>query len=153
MKKYLLIFLLLLAGCNSMYVKEGTLKPGSVVYAERGGFSMKRAIKQKLEKQGHTVIVGKVKTNRTSRNDGDDINFMSVDIPANVRYVVSVSERREKYSPLFCPFSGFWWWNFNVSIADQKTGQEILAWRGRGCAGGELNKLDKILEKLSAKDE
>ena len=49
---------------------------------------------------------------------------------------------------MWCIFNGFWWWNFNVSIADQKTGEELLTWRGRGCANSSVRLLNKILDDM-----
>ena len=126
--------------------------PGSIVFADRGGYGMKRSIKEQLENHGYKVIVGTAKSVRDleSSETLESMNLDSIQIPDNARYVVKVSERQEKFQSFFCPFSGFWWWNFNVSIADQKTGEELLAWRGRGCANGELRKLNDVLGKLKA---
>ena len=61
---------------------------------------------------------------------------------------MTVSERAEKFRPVWCVLNGFWWWNFNLSVVNQQTGEEILAWTGRGCANSTLRKLDRILDKL-----
>ncbi|MBN1324662.1 MAG: hypothetical protein JW974_00350 [Alphaproteobacteria bacterium] len=157
MKKVLLpifLFLFMLTGCNSMYVKPGTLDKNYTIFADRGGFTMKRSVKEKMEERGYKVIVGK-ETNSKTINGLTDDGFVNVDAAntMNARYVVKVSERREFFFPIWCTFNGFWWWNFNVSIADQKTGEEILSWRGRGCANSSLNKLDKVLNQLEVKND
>ena len=78
---------------------------------------------------------------------GDDSDKESLELPKNMKYVVRVNERNEIFMP-WCIFNGFWWWSFNVSIVDQKSGEEILSWRGRGCQNSSLQKLDNILEEL-----
>ena len=146
----LLAISLALAACNNVYLKPGTLDKNQTVYANRGGYSMKRAIKENMETRGFKVIVGKSAGSRDI--DLGDTDFEGIDMDVsdimNARYVVKVSERTETFMPYWCPFNGFWWWRFNVSIADQKTGEELLAWRGRGCANSSLRKLDRILDEL-----
>lgn len=141
-----LLAFVLLTGCNSMYVKPNTLDKSKTIYADRGGYSMKRSIKEKLESRGYNVVVGKASSIKSFNNDEsfdlDSYNIM------NANYIVKVNERKETFNPFWCPFNGFWWWNFNVSIADQKTGEEILSWRGRGCANSSLRKLDKLLNEM-----
>ncbi|MBO4480337.1 MAG: hypothetical protein J5742_01780 [Alphaproteobacteria bacterium] len=132
--------------CNSVYVKPGTMETGSIVYAKSNGYSMKRSIKENLSNRGYDVRVGKLR-----KTYGDDTDKESLELPTNVKYVVRVTEREEIFMP-WCIFNGFWWWNFNVSIADQKNGQEILSWRGRGCQNSSLRKLDDILDKLEGKE-
>ena len=93
---------------------------------------MRRSIKERLEDRGYRVVVGKAKFNRVL--DVDNENWESADIDAsdtmNARYIVKVSERRERFAWYWCPLNGFWWWNFNISIADQKnwSGINDLAW-------------------------
>ena len=137
-----------LSACNSVYVKPNTLDTSQVFYADRGGYSMRRSIKEAMETRGYRVIVGKA----TANEDVDDGTY-SVDIdknqiPKNVKYMVKVSERSELFRPIWCVFNGFWWWNFNVSIANQYTGDELLAWRGRGCANSSVRLLNKILDEM-----
>jgi hypothetical protein len=151
MKLYILFLPLALAACNYMHVKPGTMERDEVVYASRGGYSMRRAIKEAMEERGYNVVVGKAKSSRTLTGDGDEldnIDFDTTAIPANAKYIVQVRERRERFFPIWCFFNGYWWWNFNVSIADQKTGDELLSWSGRGCANSSLRKLDNVLDKL-----
>lgn len=122
------------------------METGSIVYAKSNGYSMKRSIKENLSNRGYDVRVGKLR-----KTYGDDTDKESLELPTNVKYVVRVTEREEIFMP-WCIFNGFWWWNFNVSIADQKNGQEILSWRGRGCQNSSLRKLDDILDKLEGKE-
>jgi len=154
MKIYTIIPILLLTACNSMYIKPNTMEKGQNVYAQRGGYSMRRSIKERMEERGYIVSVGKAKASRSLSSDGDEfesIDFDSNEVPANTRYVVRVTERREWFMPFWCMFNGFWWWNFNVSIADQKTGEELLTWRGRACANSALRMLDGALDELEKK--
>ncbi len=148
MKHISILVLILLTACNSVYIKpNATLDTSKPVYANRGGFTMKRVIKQELEKHGFTVKVGRLK----SSYDGDDISIETEEVPGNHAYIVRVSERSEVFRPLWCVFNGFWWWRFNVSIVDQDTKNEIVSWRGRGCANSSVRKLDDILNKLEQK--
>ena len=135
---------LLLVACNSVYIKPNTMEPNTSIYADRGGFTMRRNIKEVLSGRGYNVLVGTVESNELSETiDRDKVN-----IPQDARYIVKVSERSEKFRPVWCALNGFWWWNFNVSIANQKTGEEIMTWRGRGCANSSLRMLNRILDKL-----
>jgi len=124
------------------------MEPGTKVYSERGGYSMERSIKEALEKRGYDVNVGKMRSSYNRNTDDGTLNVKSSEVPSDIRYVIEVEERKEKFNPFWCPFNGFWWWNFNVSIADQKTGTEIMTWRGRGCANSSIRKLNDILDEL-----
>jgi hypothetical protein len=135
----------LLAGCNSFNVKPGTLDKSKTFYADRGGYSMARRIKERMEQRGYNIVVGKATNVKTI--DSEDIELNSYDI-MNANYVVKVRERKDVFNPLLCLFNGFWWWDFNVSIANQKTGEELLAWRGYGCANSSLRKLDRLLDEM-----
>lgn len=148
MKRFLVLQLLLLTACNSVYVKPNTLEPNTKIYIDRGGYGMSRSIRETMEKRGYNVNVGKMRLSHNSNTDENTFNVKSAEVPADVKYVAFVQERREKFNPFWCPFNGFWWWNFNVSIADQKTGTEIMTWRGRGCANSSIQKLNDILDKL-----
>ncbi len=144
-----------LAGCNSITVTPNTMEPGKIVYATRGGYTMQRSIKNELTKRGYNVVVGRA-TGESDRSYDDDDYKMSSEsyrVPANARYYVKVKERREFIRPIWCAFTGFWWWNFNVSIADQKTGTELMTWRGRGCADSSVRKLRRALDELEKKDD
>ena len=148
MKIFLLLPILLLAACNSVYVKPNSMDKSAVIYTQRGGYTMKRSIKEALEQRGYNVVVGKMKSGTYMDGEEMETDIEQNEIPTGVRYIVKTSERREQFFPFWCPFNGFWWWNFNVSIADQKTGEEIMTWRGRGCAHSSIEKLNKILDEL-----
>ena len=148
MKKFLVLILVSLTACNSVYVKPHTMDKSKIVYSQRGGYGMKRSLKESLEKRGYTVVVGKLKSNTSFGGEDFDGDVERSDIPQNVRYVIKATERKETFNPIWCVFNGFWWWNFNISIADQKTGEELLTWRGRGCANSSLDKLNSILDEL-----
>ena len=45
-----------LFGCNSIYLKPGTLDKSQLVYAPRGGYSMQRTIKQTMEERGYNAV-------------------------------------------------------------------------------------------------
>lgn len=156
--KYLLSLAILscimLTGCNSMYIKPGTLDPDQTFFAQSGGYSMRRSIKERMEERGYRVIVGKA-VSETSVDDNEtdsDIDIETFKVPKEARYAVKVRERREKFFVPWCMFNGFWWWDFNVSIGDQQTGKEIFTWRGRGCANSSLRKLDDALDQLEMND-
>ncbi len=151
MKRILILPILLLTACNSVYVKPDSLDKSATIYAQRGGYTMKRSIKESLEKRGYNVVVGKLKTSTYVDGEETEGDIERNEIPSGVRYIVKTAERREKFFPFWCPFNGFWWWNFNVSIADQKTGDEIMTWRGRGCANSSIRKLNAILDELEQK--
>lgn len=148
--KYLFTFAVIIAltGCNSMYIKPDTLDPTQPIYTVAGGYSMKRSIKERMDERGYNIFIGKmVSAKKIGTNDGGNIDIDEYKFE-NVRYVVNVSERNERFAPIWCIFNGFWWWNFNVSIGDQKTGEEIFTWRGRGCQNSSLRKLDDALDEL-----
>ncbi len=139
-----ILLCLVLCGCNSVYYKPHTLDTQAMVYAQRGGYSMQRSVKQTMEERGYNVNVGRLKAEKQS----EEIDFQTYEIPSKARYIVYVKERKEILRPIWCMFNGFWWWNFNVSITDKTTGQEIMSWRGRGCQNSSLRKLNDILDEL-----
>lgn len=142
MKKIIALFsLILMTACNSVYIKPNTMEPGAQVYATRGGNSMARGIKEKLEEHGFDVTVGNLKNEYS-------VDIDKMEIAPSVKYIARVNEQDETFLPWWCVFNGFWWWKFSVSIADQKTGEEILSWRGRGCQNSSLRKLDRFLDEL-----
>ena len=145
MRKIIFVLLgFILCGCNSVYLKPHTLDTNATIYALRGGYSMQRSIKQAMEMRGYKVNVGTLRTERQSY----DIDFQTFDVPHNVKYIVYVKERQEILRPIWCALNGFWWWNFNASITEKKTGNEIMSWRGRGCQNSSLRKLNAILDEL-----
>lgn len=141
---FLLIFVL--SGCNSIYMKPHTLDTTQTIFAFPGGYSMKRSIKENMDERGYNLDVGILK--RSKDADAFDENDQTFDIPHNVRYIVNVKERSEILRPIWCVFNGFWWWNFNISITDKATHQEILSWRGRGCQNSSIRKLNAVLDEL-----
>ena len=116
----------LLSACNSVYMKPNTLDTSKVFYADRGGYSMRRSVKEAMESRGYNVIVGKAKTTKEWTDAEGDSEIDTTNIPNNTKYIIKAKERREVFRPFWCALNGFWWWNFNVSIADQETGEELL---------------------------
>lgn len=141
------------AACNSITVKPGTMEPDQKVYTDRGGYTMRRSIKNELERRGYHTVVGRATSNRDWSDGGRELEIESTRVPADARYYVKVRERDEKFRPVWCSLNGFWWWNFNVSIADQETGEELMTWRGRGCADSSMRLLRRTLDKLEKKNE
>lgn len=141
----------LLVGCNSIYVKPNTIDPTQTFYADRGGYSMRKSIKQKMEERGYDVVVGSAKESKEWTDADGDSEIDTYHVPTKARYVVKVKERRERIAPIWCAFNGFWWWNFNISIADQITGEELVTWRGRGCQNSSLRKFEDILDEMEIK--
>ena len=148
MRSFVFVILCLsLTGCNSIYMKPGTMDTSQLIYAPRGGYSMQRSIKEVMEERGYNINVGKlVHVSEVSGNE-------TYQIPKDAKYAVNVKERSEKLRPIWCMFNGFWWWSFNVSIIDRSNNNEILTWRGRGCANSSLRKLNNILAELEMKDK
>ena len=140
------IILFSLVACNSVYVKPNSIDPTQTFYADRGGYSMKRSVKEALEKRGYNVVVGTAATNKNAITDSENIEIDTAVIPKNVRYIIKISE--QKFNPFWCPFNGFWWWNFNMSIADQETGTELMTWRGRACQNSALRMFNDILDEM-----
>ena len=137
-----------LCACNSVYMKPNSLDAGHVVYADRGGYFMRRSIKETMENRGYRVVVGRATVNENATDESISVDIDKNIIPFDVKYVIKVNERNEKFRPIWCVFNGFWWWNFNVSIANQETGDEIVSWRGRGCANSSVRLLNRILDKV-----
>ncbi len=144
-----------ITGCNSVYLKPNTLDKTDVIYVDRGGNQLQHVIKNHLEKRGYNLTVGYKKTSikPTYIASNDEASIISVSDVGRARYVIAIREQTPRFYPFWCPFNGFWWWRFNMSIADNKTGQEILGWAGRGCANSTMRKLDDILDKLEITDE
>ena len=133
---------LMLAGCNSIYMKPHTLDTNELIYTPRAGYSMARSVKEVMENRGYNVSVGKL--TRVSEVSGSE----AYQIPHNAKYAVNVKERNEILRPIWCMFNGFWWWNFNVSIIDRTNNNEILSWRGRGCANSSIRRMNDLFDKL-----
>ena len=148
MKRFILTFsVLFLAACNSVYIKPGTMEQNTIIHADPAGTGLERAVKEHLEKRGYKIQIGK---QRKSGKDGLSSSDIT-ELPKNTRYIIRTAYSTESFMPWWCVFNGFWWWKFSVSIADQKTGEEILSWRGRGCQNSSLRKLDRFLDELEIK--
>lgn len=154
MKKFGLFFILIctITACNSVYLKPNTLDTNRPVYVRRGGYSMRRIIKEEMEKRGYDVMVGRAKSVTDATDGSVGIDLDTNIIPHKAKYVVKIGEYNEKFQPLWCIFNGFWWWDFYVSISDQDAGKEILSWRGRGCANSSTRLLNKILDAIEIKN-
>lgn len=138
-----ILLVLGLTACNSVYVKPNSLNPDQKIFVPRGGYSMKRSVKLAMQNRDYNIYNGHL--TRIS------LSSESYELPSSVKYAVRVDERSEIFRPIWCMFNGFWWWNFNVSIVEQKTGTEILSWRGRGCQNSSLRKLDELLNTMEIK--
>lgn len=138
-----------LASCNSVYLKPGSLDTNAPIYTPRGGYTIKRSIKQVMDERGYKIHNGILRKVHES-NESDRETY---EISKGVRYSVRINERKEILRPIWCMFNGFWWWNFEVSISDRKLGKEIMSWRGRGCQNSSLRKLNNILDELEMKSE
>ena len=139
-----------LSACNSVYLKPNTLDASQVFYVGSGGNLMQLGSKEHMEERGYKLTVGhkrtSVKTTYSTSENVDSI-ISNADI-GKARYIVDISETTNKFRPFWCSLNGFWWTRFNMSIADNVTGQELLHWAGRGCVNSSVRKLDKILDKL-----
>lgn len=153
MKNLALLFTVvcICTGCNSVYLKPNTLDTKQIIFADRGGYSMRRSVKQTMEERGYKIIVGKAHTTKEWTDTDVDAELDTTLVPTSAKYVVRVKERREIFRPVWCALNGFWWWNFNISIADQVSGEEILSWRGRGCANSSIRKLNHVLDLIEQK--
>jgi len=155
MKLPIILLPLALAACNYVTMQPNTMDHGAKVFADRGGFTMRREIKDELAARGFKVAVGTMRSSREYNGiDDDELDSITNDsnaIPADTKYVVRVRERTDVFMPYWCPFNGWWWWRFTVSIADQETGKELLAWSGRGCANSSIRKLEGFLDQLEKK--
>lgn len=141
-----LIFLIVpmcLGACNSIYIKKNVMEPDELFYVERGGDQLQHEIKNALEERGYHITIGRKKsTIKTTYISAD------ADNESRARYIITVDEKEPTLKPVWCVFNGFWWWRFNLSIADNETGQEILSWRGRMCANSAIRKLNRLLDEM-----
>lgn len=139
-----------LTACNSVYMKPNTLDTSQVFYVESGGNLMQLGSKEHMEQRGYKLTVGhkrsSIKTTYITSESVDSI-ISNADI-GKARYIIDISETTNKFRPFWCSLNGFWWTKFNISIADNVTGQELLHWAGRGCVNSSVRKLDKILDNL-----
>ena len=160
MREFIIIFIaVILAGCNFINIKPGTMEKGETVFAERGGFHMRIFLKQELENRGYNVVVGKIKSNQNFGEGADLSDIDTVDL-MDARYVLRTRERISDAGlwetfvntglGFVCAitFNGINYWSFNTSIADQKTGEEILAWSGRGCSNWQIRRFRRLMNEL-----
>lgn len=146
----LLMMVGILGACNHVHMKPGTLDKNEVFYVDSGGNLMQLGAKQLMEKRGYYLTVGHKKSSVSSTYitaEGTDSKISESEI-GKAKYIVFISESVNKFRPIWCSLNGFWWLRFNISIADNTTGEEVLHWTGRGCANSSLRKLDKILDRL-----
>lgn len=144
-----------LIGCNHIYVKPNTLDPKEIFYVDSGGSQMQLGAKELMEKRGYNLTVGHKRASVSTTYitaEGAESKISEAAI-GKARYIVYIAESVNKFRPVWCSLNGFWWLRFNISIADNETGQELLHWSGRGCANSSLRLLDKVLDELEKKDE
>lgn len=150
MRMFPILFVpLIFAGCTHLTMTPNSLDPDAVIYIERGGHQMLPIVKDVLEKRGYNVTVGeKRRTVALTYIESESAESVMTE---RVRYVVQVKERKEFFAPIPCLLHGLWWWKYDVSIADNKTGTEILNWSSRSCAGRAETRLNNYLDKLEIK--
>ena len=144
------IMLVGLTACNHVHMKPGTLDKNDVFYVDSGGGLMQLGTKQLMAERGYNLTVGHKRASVSSTYitaEGADSRISASEV-GKAKYIVFVSESASKFRPIWCSLNGFWWLRFNISIADNATGQELLHWTGRGCANSSVRKLDRILDKL-----
>jgi hypothetical protein len=123
------------------------MEPNSVIYVRRGGSLVKLAAKKHLEERGHTLTAGKLGGVRVL----DDDTGLSDDyakIPSSVNYVLTVKERSHSLRPIWCFFNGFWLLSYDISIVNNKSGEELLLWTGFGCMNSTVRKMERTLDDL-----
>ena len=152
MFRNLMLFMMIgmLGACNHVHMKPGTLDKDEVFYVDSGGNLMQLGVKQLMTERGYNLTVGHKKASVSSTYitaEGTDSKISESEI-GKAKYIVFISESVNKFRPIWCSLNGFWWLRFNISIADNSTGEELLHWTGRGCANSSLRKLDKILDNL-----
>ena len=146
----LLMIVGILGACNHVHMKPRTLDKNEVFYVDSGGNLMQLGTKQLMAERGYNITVGHKKSSVSSTYitaEGTDSKISESEI-GKAKYIVFISESVNKFRPIWCSLNGFWWLRFNISIADNTTGEEVLHWTGRGCANSSLRKLDKILDIL-----
>lgn len=137
---------LVFAGCTHLTMTPNTLDTDAIIYVDRGGHQMLPIVKDVLTKRGYNVTVGEKR--RTAGTTYIESSAPESVMRDRARYVVSVKERRELFAPIPCLFHGLWWWKYDVSISDNKTGTEILNWSSRNCAGLAEWRFNNYLDKL-----
>ncbi|MDR0803939.1 MAG: hypothetical protein LBO08_02520 [Rickettsiales bacterium] len=150
----LIPLILLLTACNFVSLKPGTVDKTQTFLAQPGGFNMRNEAKGIMEKRGYAVIVGKQRGGREIDLSGEELDSLEMNITdiMNARYIVRIREKSETFMPVWCFFNGMQWWHFSVSVSDNKTGEEVLSWTGRGCRNSSLRRLDRYLDRLEMSD-
>ena len=153
MRMRFVIFLpiFILTACNSVYVKPESVVPNSVIFVGHTGFAMRHIVKDELRERGYKVVTGKALADNVADSADDDVDLSLHSVPDDARYSVRVKERKERFAPIWCALNGFWWLRFDMTIADQKSGEEIMSWFGYGCVNSSIRKLDKILDEIERK--
>lgn len=147
---YLCCGAIMLTACNSVYMKPNTLDTSEVFYVDAGGSLIQQGAKEAMEKRGYNLTVGHKKASVSTTYitaEGTESKISEAQI-GKARYIVYIAESSNKFRPVWCSLNGFWWTRFNVSIADNVTGQELLHWTGRGCANSSIRLLNRILDDM-----
>lgn len=146
----LLFVPIIMAGCTYVRVKPNTLDRSEVIYVERGGHQMLMATKDILESRGYNVTVGEKRATvgPTFIESKNPDSIMARASDNHARYVVDVNERRDFWLAFPCLFHGMWWWSYDLSVSDNKTGDEILNMTTRGCAAWTEGRFKKYLNQI-----
>ncbi|MBQ0013491.1 MAG: hypothetical protein KBS86_02915 [Proteobacteria bacterium] len=149
--------LVALTACNTVAIKPHSLNTNEKIYVDTNGETMRYYLKEELTKRGYNVTVGKktsVQTTTTNIQGDKDGRVSTVELDG-ARYVATINEydvgdymRILGRFPV-CVFNGWKWVDFNVSIADNQTGEEILYWSGMGCKGTVKSDLSQVLDQLT----
>ncbi len=154
-KTVALLPLVALTACNTVSMAPHSLDTHKKIYIDTNGESMRYYLKEEMEKRGYDVTVGKTTAvQKTTTNiQGDKEGRVSTTTINGARYIATVNEydvgqyMRYIGRPL-CMFNGWKWVDFNVSIADNETGKEILYWSGMGCKGTVKSNITEVLDEL-----
>lgn len=153
---WLALPILALSACNTIDMKPHSLDTTKKIYVDTNGEAMRYYLKDELESRGYKVTVGRKTTvqNTATNISGDKDGRVSTTTIDGARYVATVNEfdvgdymRILGRFPV-CIFNGWKWVDFNVSIADNETGEEILYWSGMGCKGNVRSNLIDVLDEL-----
>ena len=154
MKFIFSIFALLsVCACNSVYMQPNSLDKNEVFFADSGGELMRLKTKEYMTNQGYNLTIGHFRASISTTYitaEGTESIISNTDI-AKARYIVLIKETKNKLRPIWCSLNGFWWSDFNMSIADNVTGKELLHWSGHGCINSSVKKLEQILDKMEIK--
>ncbi|MBQ3785181.1 MAG: hypothetical protein II843_02180, partial [Alphaproteobacteria bacterium] len=84
-----IILCLSLTGCNSIYMKPGTLDTDKLIYTPRGGETMQRSLKEVFDKRGYKTHVGQLTSVRERSSSDLEVYSQSKDI----RYSIIIDEK------------------------------------------------------------